>query len=813
MRWRSVITTLASAGCTALVAGAMSASPAGAAAMSAAGPAGAATTARPAVVPSLPVGHFGPARQIPGLAALNAGGNARVAIVDCPVNLGAGNCTAVGTYWDAARHNQVFYANEVNGTWGQATTIPGLNALNTGGQALVQTLTYQGNGSYVLGGEYQDNENGIQPFVAESQNRAFGPPRNLFPADALHHQAVARVTSVACTAPGECVAAVSLPIDLPGGLIQPKPFLVTESNGSWGAAAPLAGIQTTNLPSEIFSLKCWAPMHCLAGGNFTSLSGHETAMYAFQSGGIWSAGIPLVGLTSPSVIGFGGDSSIMSVDCAGNGDCVAGGVYRDTTGGQQVFVGTLLNSPDADWVDQTIPSSAELNQGRFAVVNQITCGFPDDCAVAGTFDDVNHNPHEFVASSSGNVWHNAQQINPIFNSPNAEAGPMACGDQGSCLTGGEFHDPAGRQQAWVASSSGGNWGPGLEVAGDLNAGGVAAVNSASCRGAGDCGIGGFYKDAAGHFQGFVANASPVVTVALSTTGGNVAVGNESAEHVTVKVAGATGGTPTGTVDVVADTTAPAGNQLVCTITLANGTGDCTLPAGSLPPASYTLFAFYSGDGFYNRANTTGSGHAVNVLPATVATATSLAPATVTFGREQVKHVIVTVTAPGQAGDIPGGTVTMKAGSVPLGAVTLNGGTATLILGAAKLRPGRYTLTASYGGDLANNPSTAAATLVVAAEPTTTLLTLSAPSARSGHEQTEKLTVQVKPQTSGFPAGKVTIKAGSVTLCVITVKSAKGTCLLSASELRPGKYTLTASYAAASPYAGSTSVKKSLTVTK
>jgi hypothetical protein len=127
----------------------------------------------------------------------------------------------------------------------------------------------------------------------------------------------------------------------------------------------------------------------------------------------------------------------------------------------------------------------------------------------------------------------------------------------------------------------------------------------------------------------------------------------------------------------------------------------------------------------------------------------------------------------------------------------------------------YPITATCNGDdtYAISASPPQALTVVRTEPTTTLLTLSAPSARSGHEQTEKLTVQVKPQTSGFPAGKVTIKAGSVTLCVITLKSARGSCLLSASKLRPGKYTLTASYTATSPYAGSTSVKKSLTVTK
>src|SRR6185312_3089608 len=105
------------------------------------------------------------------------------------------------------------------------------------------------------------------------------------------------------------------------------------------------------------------------------------------------------------------------------------------------------------------------------------------------------------------------------------------------------------------------------------------------------------------------------------------------------------------------------------------------------------------------------------------------------------------------------------------------------------------------------------TLTVTQAPTSTTLTLSAARIKLGHEQAEHLTVQVRPQTSGVPAGKVTIKTGSVTLCVVTLKSARGSCTLTASKLRPGTYKLTARYGGRTPYTASVSKKKTLTVTK
>ena len=97
--------------------------------------------------------------------------------------------------------------------------------------------------------------------------------------------------------------------------------------------------------------------------------------------------------------------------------------------------------------------------------------------------------------------------------------------------------------------------------------------------------------------------------------------------------------------------------------------------------------------------------------------------------------------------------------------------------------------------------------------TATSLTLSAARVKVGHEQAEHLSVKVTPRGGGTPTGKITVKAGSATVCTITLAKAKGTCTLKASQLRRGTYHLTATYHGSQTHAASTSGKKTLTVTK
>jgi Bacterial Ig-like domain (group 3) len=83
----------------------------------------------------------------------------------------------------------------------------------------------------------------------------------------------------------------------------------------------------------------------------------------------------------------------------------------------------------------------------------------------------------------------------------------------------------------------------------------------------------------------------------------------------------------------------------------------------------------------------------------------------------------------------------------------------------------------------------------------------------GHEQSATLTINVKHETGGMPAGNVTIKAGTTTLAVVTLKRGKAAWTFPPKKLRPGTYRLTGTYASSNGYDPVTSAKMKFVVTK
>ncbi len=84
---------------------------------------------------------------------------------------------------------------------------------------------------------------------------------------------------------------------------------------------------------------------------------------------------------------------------------------------------------------------------------------------------------------------------------------VSCASAGNCTIGGSYRDGHSHNQAYVASERNGRWGNAVEIPGTagLNAGGEAGVSSVSCPGAGSCTVSGGYTDSHGHGQVFVAS--------------------------------------------------------------------------------------------------------------------------------------------------------------------------------------------------------------------------------------------------------------------------------------------------------------------
>jgi hypothetical protein len=263
----------------------------------------------------------------------------------------------------------------------------------------------------------------------------------------------------------------------------------------------------------------------------------------------------------------------------------------------------------------------------------------------------------------------------------------------------------------------------------------------------------------------------------------------------------------------------AGSPTFATIILCGGQisqTSCFMPPNALPPGDYNLIAIYNGDENFD-FSASGLEPLTVIAQQPTSTSLSLSASTVVFGHEDSE--VLQVLANGDTGNPAEGFATVLLGSEPLSPECTNievshpGDFCRLT--ASQLPPGTYQLTARFDGsrDFASSTSAPQTLTVVPQQPTTTRLTLSAPSVPFGNEQTETLTATVTPATSGTPTGNVTVRAGATAVCTFALANATGKCSLTASQLPPGSYPLTATYSGDDTYATSADATQTLTVAK
>ncbi len=139
-------------------------------------------------------GTWRPAAKVAGVSG--TGGGAGVYSVSCP---SAGNCSA-GGYYTLRSGQGAFVVTKANGTWGTAAEVAA--ALNTGKYAWLYSVSCTAPGDCSAGGIYTSN--GQQAFVVNQANGTWRPAAKV--AAALNTGGDAAINSVSCTAAGYCGA-------------------------------------------------------------------------------------------------------------------------------------------------------------------------------------------------------------------------------------------------------------------------------------------------------------------------------------------------------------------------------------------------------------------------------------------------------------------------------------------------------------------------------------------------------------------------------------------------------------------------------
>jgi hypothetical protein len=218
-------------------------------------------------------GVWGQAQEVPGLAVLNAAGDARVTSVSCAR---AGDCGAGGGYTDGSGGVEGFVVSETKGVWGQAEAVPGLAALNAGGGAEVTSVSCASAGECSAGGFYEDSTgflSGVQAFVVSETKGVWGQAEAVPGLAALNTTGHAEVTSVSCARAGDCSAGGGYE----DGSFHGQGFVVGEAKGVWGQAEEVPGLAALNTDGAgtVLSVSCASAGHCSAGGDYRDGSGSQ----------------------------------------------------------------------------------------------------------------------------------------------------------------------------------------------------------------------------------------------------------------------------------------------------------------------------------------------------------------------------------------------------------------------------------------------------------------------------------------------------------------------------------------------------------
>jgi hypothetical protein len=275
----------------------------------------------------------------PGVQAVlpaGAAGVVSLSSVSCP---SAGNCTAVGNYTDSSGFRQGLLLTQSSGTWasGVQAGLPRAVPNNFNPGVVLNSVSCASAGNCSAVGGYYDPAGFLRRLglLLTQSSGAWAPSVDAVPPAGAGSDPNVFLNAVSCPSAGNCTAVGYLDssVGQPG-------LLLTQSAGAW-ATGVKAGLPTyaSSTPNVVLgSVSCPSTGNCTAVGGYRDSSFKPLGLLLTQSTGAWAtgvkAGLPTYASSTPNVV-------LGSVSCPSTGNCSAVGTYVDSAGYTQ---GLLLSA-------------------------------------------------------------------------------------------------------------------------------------------------------------------------------------------------------------------------------------------------------------------------------------------------------------------------------------------------------------------------------------------------------------------------------------------------------------------------------------
>jgi hypothetical protein len=208
-------------------------------------------------------GHWSNAQRLPGMSDLNHGNSAYVDALSCA---SAGNCVVGGSYRPSlsSTHSQAYLAMQKNGSWQNAKEVPGTASLNKGGNGQLNVAFCPAAGACVAGGYYTDKAGHGQLFLISQHKGSWRTAETLPGLLTVNKGSTSEVYSLSCSSAGNCSAGGYFE----NSSFRELAFVITESGGHWARLQRVPGIAgLTSGDSQVAAVSCTSAGHCSAAGS------------------------------------------------------------------------------------------------------------------------------------------------------------------------------------------------------------------------------------------------------------------------------------------------------------------------------------------------------------------------------------------------------------------------------------------------------------------------------------------------------------------------------------------------------------------
>ncbi|MGO9659934.1 MAG: hypothetical protein ACLP7F_16470 [Acidimicrobiales bacterium] len=400
------------------------------------------------------------------------------------------DCTAAGNYEIWAGSYAVYLATveaEKDGTWGPVHVVEGAKGVKTEQDAQMNGISCPSAGDCTAVGQYYDGTDTLQAMAATETAGIWEPAVEVqVPGEpieatgtlpgAQEAQSKGILSSVSCPSAGNCTA-VGFYVPSPGTL---EAIVATEVSGTWAPVMPVGSPKgaAPGASDTLGSVSCPSAGNCTAVGKYVGSPFTTYAMAITETAGRWAP--PKEVATPPGPSDY---VDLDNVSCSSAGNCTAIGGYdggRCCDSTAELYHIMLVTERAGSWGAASdlvlLPANAtpmtvasNLNQ-----VASLSCSSTGNCTLAGGYPDQGGTTQAMVAVERAGTWARASKVTPPANvfpetqcpfqdSPGrgscawvAYFASISCPSATSCTAVGQYVDSSGSPVAMVATLT---WSP------------------------------------------------------------------------------------------------------------------------------------------------------------------------------------------------------------------------------------------------------------------------------------------------------------------------------------------------------------------